>query len=97
MFDLPTGTRQERKSAAGFRKELKKMGFDMLQFSVYSRITKNNDDAKKYINKVKMLLPSAGSVRLLQITEKQYSAMQILLGEKTPTENLLDAKDLLVL
>lgn len=74
-----------------------KLGFDMLQFSVYSRITRNNDDARKYINKVKAILPPVGSVRVLQVTEKQYAGMIIMLGEKTPTENLLTTEDLIEL
>ena len=66
----------------------------MLQYSVYSRITRNNDDARKYINKVKVILPPVGSVRVLQVTEKQYASMIIMLGDKTPTENLLITEDL---
>lgn len=97
MFDLPTTTPDDRRSYTHFRKELLKMGFDMIQYSVYSRITRNNDDAKKYIRKVENVLPPVGSIRILQITEKQYASMIIMLGEKTPTENLLDDKDFLEL
>lgn len=89
MFDLPTATTEDKREYLHFRTGLIKLGFDMLQFSVYSRITRNNDDARKYINKVKSILPPVGSVRVLQVTEKQYAGMIIMLGEKTPTENLL--------
>ena len=47
MFDLPTNTSEDRKNYTRFRKSLIKLGFDMLQYSVYARITKNNDDSKK--------------------------------------------------
>lgn len=68
MFDLPTATTEDKREYLHFRTGLIKLGFDMLQFSVYSRITRNNDDARKYINKVKAILPPVGSVRVLQVT-----------------------------
>lgn len=97
MFDLPTATTEDKREYLHFRTGLIKLGFDMLQYSVYSRITRNNDDARKYINKVKSILPPVGSVRVLQVTEKQYSGMIIMLGDKTPTENLLNTEDLIEL
>lgn len=97
MFDLPTATTEDKREYLHFRTGLIKLGFDMLQYSVYSRITRNNDDARKYINKVKAILPPVGLVRVLQVTEKQYAGMIIMLGEKTPTENLLTTEDLIEL
>lgn len=97
MFDLPTNTVEDKRNYAQFRKSLIKLGFDMLQYSIYSRITRNNDDAKKYVNKVKSSLPPIGSVRVLQITEKQYTNMIVMLRAKTPTENILGTKDLIEL
>lgn len=97
MFDLPTATTEDKREYLHFRTGLIKLGFDMLQYSVYSRITRNNDDARKYINKVKSILPPVGSVRVLQVTEKQYSGMIIMLGDKTLTENLLNTEDLIEL
>ena len=43
FFDLPVVTKKDRKIYAQFRKFLIKDGYDMLQFSVYSRIC-NGDD-----------------------------------------------------
>lgn len=97
MFDLPTATTEDKREYLHFRTGLIKLGFDMLQYSVYSRITRNNDDARKYINKVKAILPPVGSVRVLHVTEKQYAGMIIMLGEKTLTENLLTTEDLIEL
>ena len=44
MFDLPVITDKEKKTATKFRKFLLDEGFIMMQYSVYSRICKNNDD-----------------------------------------------------
>ena len=49
MFDLPVITEKERKIATKFRKYLLDDGFIMMQYSVYSRICKNNDDLNKHI------------------------------------------------
>src|SRR5882724_11967823 len=37
LFDLPVGTKKERKAATGFRLKLLDLGFEMTQFSVYLR------------------------------------------------------------
>jgi CRISPR-associated protein Cas2 len=95
FFDLPVVTKQQRKIYAKFRKFLINSGFDMIQFSVYARITRNNDDAKKYISLIDKNKPPEGSVRILTVTEKQYSSMLLLVGEKTAAENFLDSKDIL--
>ena len=37
LFDLPVGTKKERKAATKFRKFLLDQGFEMSQYSVYMR------------------------------------------------------------
>lgn len=97
MFDLPVTTEKDRKEYTRFRKHLISDGFSMLQFSIYCRITRNHDDAKKHIQRLKFNLPPEGSVRVMSITEKQYSSMQILVGEKTAGEILLTTAELIEL
>lgn len=81
FFDLPVKEKSEQKAATKFRNFLLKDGFQMLQFSVYTRVCNGYDSMKTHENRVKSNLPPNGSVRLLTITEKQYESMQILLGE----------------
>ena len=97
MFDLPVTTEKDKKEYTRFRKHLIADGFIMLQFSIYSRITRNHDDAKKHAQRVKSNLPPKGSVRLLMITEKQYSAMKILVGKRTAEELLLSTNEIIEL
>ena len=59
MFDLPVITEKERKIATKFRKYLLDDGFIMMQYSVYSRICKNNDDLNKHINRLNFQYSSA--------------------------------------
>ena len=69
----------------------------MVQFSVYSRIAQNHDDAKSHVERLKRNLPPKGSVRVMQVTEKQYNSMLILVGERTATEDFLTPADFLEL
>lgn len=97
FFDLPTGTKREKKQYIRFRKYLLDNGYEMLQYSVYCRITGNRDEAEKYIARLQMNLPRDGQVRALLITELQYGQMKILLGSPTISEEKVKDRELLVL
>lgn len=80
FFDLPTKTKHDKKVYTVFRRYLLKDGFIMLQFSVYSRVCKGLDSVESHLNYLKSILPAKGNIRMLQVTEKQYARMEILLG-----------------
>jgi CRISPR-associated protein Cas2 len=86
FFDLPVGTKPERRAATQFRNFLKDDGFVMLQYSVYARVCRGEDGAMKHVARVTAHLPRKGSVRALQVTDRQYGRMKLLLGARTPTE-----------
>lgn len=88
MFDLPTISEHDRKIYAKFRNYLLDDGFIMMQFSIYSRICKNQDDANKHLNRISLHSPEKGNVRVLQITEKQYENMRIFSGTMDPNEKI---------
>lgn len=94
LFDLPTGIKAERRAATQFRKFLLDDGFDMLQFSVYSRLCPNRDDADKHIARVRRNTPETGSVRAFYLTEQQFASMYILVGEKSVQEKALPAQQM---
>lgn len=88
MFDLPVVTEKERSIATKFRNFLLDDGYIMMQYSVYSRICKNNDDINKHINRLKINTPKRGNIRLLQVTEKQYNNMIMFCGKKQIEEDI---------
>ena len=94
FFDLPVVTKKDRKIYAQFRKFLLKDGYDMIQFSVYSRICNGEDGTKKHYARLKDNLPKKGSIRYMKVTEKQYAAMEILVGKKTVREKKINAEQL---
>ena len=88
FFDLPVGTKAERGAATKFRNFLKRDGYMMLQFSVYARICRGEEAVDKHLQRVVRSLPKKGSVRTLQVTDKQYGRMRLLLGELEITERV---------
>jgi CRISPR-associated protein Cas2 len=86
FFDLPVGTKAERRWATRFRNFLKDDGFLMLQFSVYARVCRGEDAAEKHAQRVTKNLPPKGSVRTLQVTDRQYARMKLMLGEAKISE-----------
>ena len=82
LFDLPTGSKKERKSYAEFRKFLIKDGYHMEQFSVYSRVLLSRDSAEAHLKRLKANLPVAGAVTVLTLTEKQYQGREVLVDSR---------------
>ena len=88
FFDLPVGTKVERRVATRFRKFLKDDGYMMLQLSVYARVCRGEEAIDKHIQRVTKQMPDKGSVRALQVTDKQYARMKLLLGEAGKNEKV---------
>ena len=80
FFDLPTNTQSLRKKYAKFRKELMGDGFNMLQFSVYTRHCPSRENADVHINRIQSMTPKQGHVSIMIITDKQYSGIINILG-----------------
>lgn len=86
LFDLPTETKENRRDATRFRNYLLDDGFDMLQYSVYTRICPDRDNAEMHLSRIKQVAPDSGSIRMLMLTENQFTNMKIISGEKTTQE-----------
>ena len=96
MFDLPTTTAVDMKCYRDFRKFLIKNGFMMMQESIYTKIVLNQGMASLIANKLRANKPVKGLVQMLVITEKQFSRMEILVGDISE-ENITDDRRLIVL
>ena len=88
FFDLPVKTKKERRAANTFRNFLKKDGYDMLQLSVYARICRGREAVDTRLRRLDANLPPAGFIRAMQVTDKQYARMHVLLGESTTQESI---------
>ena len=94
FFDLPVVKKKERKVYAQFRRFLLNDGYDMIQYSVYSRLCNGIDMTNKHIKRLSSSLPGKGSVRCLTVTEKQYGEMKFLVGNPTVKEKKVKREQL---
>lgn len=97
MFDLPVETDVERRAYRTFRKNLIKEGFIMIQYSVYVRVCPNRDYARRLESRIQKFTPLEGNVRLLCVTEKQYTDMKLLVGSRTTAETAIGTERLIVI
>lgn len=95
FFDLPVNTAAERKAYTRFRKALIKDGFLMMQESVYCKLALHPTAAKSILESVRAIRPEKGVIQMLLITEKQFSRMELVLGEYQT--NIVDSEDRLVI
>ncbi|HRV80167.1 MAG TPA: CRISPR-associated endonuclease Cas2, partial [Planctomycetota bacterium] len=82
LFDLPVRTKPQRKRATEFRKHLLEDGFQMMQYSVYIRPCPSEENAEVHVQRARNALPALGSIRILQITDKQFGRMQCFDGKR---------------
>ena len=90
-FDLPVLTKEQRKSAAGFRNFLIDDGYQMIQYSVYARACVTFARQETHLSRVKQNLPEEGSVRAVFVTRAQWERSFVIQGSpasETEAEDL---------
>ena len=95
FFDLPTLTASDKRAYLTFRKFLIRDGFFMMQESVYCKLAMNQLSANAIISQIKANKPASGLVQVLTITEKQYSDIESVLGEKQ--SDVIDSAERMVI
>lgn len=95
FFDLPVTTEKNRRDYRTFRKFLIKNGFLMIQESVYGKLVLNQTAGEAVVENVKRNKPPAGNVQVLRVTEKQYSKMELIVGEKKSV--IIDSDERLII
>ena len=81
------------------RKPLRDNGFKSLPIGIPStgriaRVCNGMDAVEKHRQRVKQNLPANGAIRLMVITEKQYEAIDILLGKLTEADDKFQCEQL---
>lgn len=71
---------ENRRNYTRFRKYLLNNGFIMMQESVYCRMALNQNVAKAITDNIRKHKPPEGLVQVLNVTEKQFSKMEIITG-----------------
>ncbi|EEH63690.1 CRISPR-associated endoribonuclease Cas2 [Gleimia coleocanis DSM 15436] len=86
MFDLPVVTKAQRRAATQYRNRLLDCGFSMVQFSVYARYRPTGGTDVPVMNAVTRGIPAGGKVRVMTVTDKQWSSMMRFSNNKEETE-----------
>src|SRR3954464_12851351 len=97
LYDLPTLTKENRKSFRDFHKYLLRNGYYMLQFSVYVKLCHTSDYAQESSQKLEKNCPKIGNVRYFLITEKQFRDMKMIAGKETKQERIKNIDYLTIL
>jgi CRISPR-associated protein Cas2 len=82
MFDLPTTTKTEQKTASKFRKFLLDDGYTMAQFSVYMRFCGSYETMEKHTKRLLPNIPEGGNVKVLFLTDKQWEKSINCMGKE---------------
>lgn len=85
LFDLPVTTATDLRNYNEFRKYLLKNGYIMLQESIYTMVAINQSSALVAIQSLKSNSPEKGLIFAFSMTEKQFSDMVIITGNKQST------------
>ena len=95
MFDVPVQTPENRRDYRKLHKGIEKLGFTMLQYSVYARYFPTEESSIPYRGSIKSLLPPEGQVRMITVTDHQFGKMQVFVAgkreepEEPPPQKLL--------
>ena len=63
------------------RKFLQKDGYIRIAPEVYMRVVQNRKASEKHYRRIETAAPKSGVVRLLRLTEKQYTNIYMVTGE----------------
>lgn len=97
MYDLPMQEHEESREYMRFRKELLRLGFYKVQYSVYCKVVPNSNFFSRLEKKILKVIPTRGQVRMFQVTEAQYQNMKFLRGKQSVSEEIVGNNKIVVI
>jgi len=92
MFDLPTKSKKDKKRYRWLSQYLEKESYTRLQYSVYAKVFSSANSALHGKRRFKDFLElniKKGNVRFLMFTDFQFSKMEIVIGEPSKQEEII--------
>lgn len=80
FFDLPSVTNKDTREYRHFLTSIKKLGFYMMQESVYTKLALTPSVVSSTMIELRKILPPEGIVSILTITENQFASIEHLIG-----------------
>lgn len=87
LYDLPVAAAEDRKAYTRFHKDIRKRGYEMMQFSVYRKFVGTADRSERELADLVGLCPEKGHISVLQVTEKQMGRMTTIWNSAERKEN----------
>jgi CRISPR-associated protein Cas2 len=87
FYDLPVAKREDRKAYTQFHKNIRKRGYEMMQYSVYRKFVGTADRSERELAKLVGVCPEKGAVSVLAVTEKQMGRMTTIWNSGKRKEN----------
>lgn len=94
IYDLPMVNDSDRVVYNRFHNNIKKIGFYMIQYSVYTKVIQNESSFIQRCDQIKKIIPDRGNIIILKITEKQYQNMIHLKGVKNRFDIIVGGNEL---
>ena len=92
MFDLPTRTKKDRKRYHWLSKYLDGESYIRLQYSVYAKVFNSLGSANHGKRRLRDFVQTnikRGNVRMLLFTDAQFGKMEIIVGESSTQEEIV--------
>ncbi|MGV2392811.1 UNVERIFIED_CONTAM: CRISPR-associated endonuclease Cas2 [Campylobacter lari] len=86
MYDVSFETDDDIRRYNHFRNELIKIGYVMMQFSIYVKCISSHTVYESEKQKIIKILPPKSNIRFFMITESQYQNIELLNGKKSLNE-----------
>lgn len=87
LYDLPVAAPEDRKVYTRFHKNIRKRGYEMMQFSVYRKFVGTADRSERELSRIVGICPEKGCVSVLAVTEKQMGRMTTIWNGGKRKEN----------
>lgn len=95
FFDLPTIYSKDKRAYTLFKRFLINEGFIMMQESVYSKITLNQQQMDSLVQRIRNKAPKKGLIQVMNVTEKQYSKIEFITGKANT--KIVDTEERLII
>lgn len=93
----PTNKWGTKTEYSKLRKFLQKDGYIRIAPEVYMRVVPNRKASEKHYRRIEEMAHKTGTVRLMRLTEKQYSNIYMVTGEEDYQERTVGANCHIVL
>ena len=88
----PTNRRGTKGEYTAFRKLLTSSGFALVQPEVFVRAVATRRAAKLQLERLKEHVPTTGTICAITLTERQFAAIEYLVGEPSYQEQLVGSR-----